>query len=745
MVSRDTPRIQWHRRFEARVAMGVSLVVAATLVAVLAATAQIVRTNSLRRATDDLEAARAAFYHLVESRAQFAAAQLRLIAELPVFRAHLTDARIAGDSATIHEMAAEYRRSLKAHFMIVADPSGKWIAGPGWSTGLRVPGEMADTIAAAGAGRSHRAIVAIQNRLYLVVSEPARFADEVLATLTAGYQLDDAVARELAVTTRCDVNFVTDGQLSGSSLPAARRQSLLAIVGSNQALGLSSRAELRAVGEARYVTGTYPLHPDPDRSSSGTLVLLQDWAATQHFVDQIRTRLLWLGGITFALALASAVLVSRKMTRPLREVAAVAGDIASGRRERTVPVHGTGEAAAMATAFNHMTASLNESYDQLRQREQQLRQAQKMEAVGRLAGGVAHDFNNLLTAIQGYGEMLFGDLRGDDTEGRAKIIEILKAVDSASSLTRQLLAFSRKQLLAPKVVSLHDIVRGMEKILRRLIGEDIELSVRSQPELWNVLADPGQLEQVIMNLALNARDAMPHGGHLVIALENVDKADGQYVTLAVTDDGCGIDAAAMSHLFEPFFTTKEEGRGTGLGLATVHGIVEQSGGTITVDSTPGRGTTFRVTLPRATAEQVVERPDPSRVSTDTRSETVLIAEDEPSVRRLAGEVLRGEGYHVLEAGRGDEALKVAARHDGDIHLLLSDVVMPGMSGRDLWERLSAARPDTKVLFMSGYTDDAVVRHGIRDKGFPFLQKPFSLGALAAAVQQAIADDSGSRS
>jgi signal transduction histidine kinase/ActR/RegA family two-component response regulator len=740
VVNRARSRvIRWHRRFEARVALGVLIVVAVTLAAVLMATAAIVRTNALRRAADDLRAARVAFQHLVDSRTEFAAAQLRLIAELPIFRAHLTDVRVATDSATIHEMADGYRQSLKAHFTIVGDPSGVWIASPGWPAGVAAPGELANGIVMARDGRSHRAILAIDDRLYLVVTEPAMFADEVLATLTAGYQLDDAVARELAVTTRCDVNLVARGRISGSSLSPARRQALLALVGDgpHQIGRPEEGAELRAVGDTYYVAGTFALHPNAHEASAGTLVLLQDWAPTQLFVDEIRRRLLWLGTLTFGCALAGAVVVSRRMTRPLREVAAVAGEIAAGRRDCTVPIHGSDEAAAMAVAFNDMTASLNASYDQLRDREHQLRQAQKMEAVGRLAGGVAHDFNNLLTAILGYGEMLNDGAGHDETTRRAYVTEILKAVESATSLTRQLLAFSRKQLLAPKVVSLDTIVRGTENILRRLIGEDIELTVRTAPDLWQVLADPGQLEQVIMNLALNARDAMAAGGHLVIELENLDADGGQYVVLTVSDDGCGMDATTMSHIFEPFFTTKGEGRGTGLGLATVHGIVEQSNGTISVHSEPNRGTAFRVTLPRAAEEPVVEQPQLSSRTPGRRFETVLVAEDEPSVRLLAREVLRREGYHVLEAARGDEALKIAARHPGSIHLLLSDVVMPGMSGRDLWERLSVARPDTKVLFMSGYTDDAVVRHGIRDAGLPFLQKPFSLASLASAIEQAL--------
>jgi signal transduction histidine kinase/ActR/RegA family two-component response regulator len=705
---------------------------------VLLATGRIVRTNALARAADDLQAARVAFHHLVDSRAEFAASQLRLIAELPVFRAHLTDSRLAADRATVEAMAEGYRGSLKAHFTVVTDQAGDWIARPGWTSGSAVPPELARGITDARAGRSSRAIAVVDDRLYLVVTEPATFADEVLATLTAGYQLDDSVARELAMTARCDVNLIVGRRVSGSSLSLPQREALATmLIEAPDAIGrLRQAAELRSIGEASYVGGTYPLHPDAAGASAGALVLLQDWQPTQRSVDEIRSRVLGLGTVTFIFALASALVVSRRMTQPLREIAAITGEIAAGHWDRSVPVHGNGEAAAMALAFNDMTASLSASYAALRDHELQLRHAQKMEAVGRLAGGVAHDFNNLLTVIRGYGELLNENLEADDT-GKADVAEILKAAESASSLTRQLLVFSRKQLLAPKVVKLEEIVRGTEKMLRRLIGEDIELVVRSAPELWSVMADPGQLEQVVMNLALNARDAMPDGGSLIIELVNVDEPHGRYVVLTVTDNGCGMDASTLARIFEPFFTTKGEGRGTGLGLAMVHGIVEQSGGSIAVQSEPGRGTSFRVALPRAKEGVVAPEAPPAAPVTRRRNETVLLVEDEPAVRTLARQVLRKEGYEVLEAARGDEALDIALRHPRTIHLLLTDVVMPGMSGRRLWEQLSTCRPDAKVLFMSGYTDDAVVRHGIRDAGLPFLQKPFSLTALADAVRRAI--------
>ena len=384
----------------------------------------------------------------------------------------------------------------------------------------------------------------------------------------------------------------------------------------------------------------------------------------------------------------------------------------------------------------------------LRQSEEQLRQAQKMEAVGRLAGGVAHDFNNLLMVMRGYGELLLNQLDANDPL-RRNAEEIQKAAERATALTQQLLAFSRKQVLQPKVLDLNAVVTEVEKMLRRLIGEDIELATTLDPALGPVKADPGQIEQIILNLAVNARDAMPQGGRLTLKTANVtlDQAyvrqhlgatPGPYVLLAVSDTGVGMDAETRSHIFEPFFTTKGVGKGTGLGLSTVYGIVKQSGGTIWVESAPGRGTTFEIYLPlveegAASGELHPALPAP----TPGGSETILVVEDEMSVRKLAAEFLGSNGYRVLEAQDGGEALQVCEEHRAPIHLLMTDVVMPGMSGRELAVRLTGARPEMKVIYVSGYTDDAIVQHGVREEGTVFLQKPFSLDALARTVREAL--------
>ena len=384
----------------------------------------------------------------------------------------------------------------------------------------------------------------------------------------------------------------------------------------------------------------------------------------------------------------------------------------------------------------------------LRETEAQLRQAQKMEAVGRLAGGMAHDFNNLLTVIRGYSELLLGRL-GPTDDMRKDMEEVKKAADRASGLTRQLLAFSRRQFIAAKVLDLNALVANMDGMLRRLIGEDIvELSAELDSSVCAIKADPGQVEQVIMNLVVNARDAMPKGGRLTIETRNVTMggevridavgiAPGSYVLLTVRDNGHGMDAETRSHLFEPFFTTKEKGKGTGLGLSTVYGIVKQSGGSIMVESAPGRGTTFRIYFPKAEQEISGLAGTVDAIDLVRGRETVLLVEDEPSVRGLVHETLRLHGYTVLEARHGIEALLTSAKYAGPIHLLLTDVVMPQMSGPEVAEKILTVRPEIKVLYMSGYPDHPVFDQGVVNRETGFLPKPFSPHVLAQKVRKAL--------
>jgi len=382
-----------------------------------------------------------------------------------------------------------------------------------------------------------------------------------------------------------------------------------------------------------------------------------------------------------------------------------------------------------------------------RRLEEQLLQSQKMEAVGRLAGGIAHDFNNLLTAVAGYSELLLRELPEGDPR-RESAEEIRQAGARAASLTQQLLAFSRRQVLEPRVLDLNSVIAGMERMLRRVIGEDVELVTALDPELWRTKADPGQIEQAILNLVVNARDAMPRGGRLTLETANVELDDkfaghyasvhpGPHVMLAVSDTGVGMDPELQTRLFEPFFTTKEQGKGTGLGLSTTYGIVKQSGGSIWVYSEPGHGTTFKIYLPRS-EEPLEDRTARSNVREAAQgTETVLLVEDEPEVRRLVEKLLLLKGYRVLSAASPAEALAVSKRHEAAIQLLLTDVIMPGMNGRDLARVLAEHRPRMKVLYMSGYTDAAMSQQGILPSGTAFLSKPFTPEILGRKIREVL--------
>ena len=384
------------------------------------------------------------------------------------------------------------------------------------------------------------------------------------------------------------------------------------------------------------------------------------------------------------------------------------------------------------TAFKHM--------------ELQLRQSQKMEAIGHLAGGVAHDFNNLLTVINGCCELLRAHCQLP-ADARPLVDEVHKAGERAATLTRQLLAFSRKTVLQPRVISLNELVRDFQRLLGRLVGEDIQITTDFRADAGRVRVDPGQMDQVLMNLVVNARDAMPRGGTLTIATRDVfldeeyarshpDLRPGAYVHLSVADTGCGMDRPTLARIFEPFFTTKPVGQGTGLGLAMVYGVIKASGGHLTVESEPGRGTTFHLYLP-AVGEPDRPALPPSQGGSTPGRETILLVEDEAGVRNLARQALESRGYRVLEAPDGEEALRLAREHAGEIDLLVSDVVMPRMSGRELREQMALLSPTTRVIFMSGYTDDAILRHGLYQAESDFLQKPFTVHGLLKKVREVL--------
>jgi two-component system, cell cycle sensor histidine kinase and response regulator CckA len=470
---------------------------------------------------------------------------------------------------------------------------------------------------------------------------------------------------------------------------------------------------------------------------------------TALYVFTVADGALWLRYANKATEEATGLPIADVMGRPLREIFPA---VPSSLIERMLQIVETGEVLDAGnleysddriapsifsiTAFPLDEDGLAVAFDNVTdvvRIESQLRQAQKMEAVGRLAGGIAHDFNNLLTAISGYSEFLIGGT--PDPKLRRYAEEIKRASDRAAGLTGQLLAFSRRQVLQPRILDLNATVGDMNMMLRRLIGEDVELVTMLGHELAPVRADPTQIEQVIINLAVNARDAMPHGGAVTIETANVVVDDVALVELRLTDTGVGMTEAERRQLFDPFFTTKEGG--TGLGLATVYGIVEQSGGTIEVESAPGLGSSFRILLPAEWAPVEAPEPDASMVAPASGEETILLVEDELVVRRLVAEILESNGYSVLQAGDGPSALELLRRHTGPLDLLVTDVVMPGMSGPAVAGAVAAMRPRAHVLYISGYTDSAVGHHGVLEPGIAFLQKPFNADELSRKVREVL--------
>ena len=742
--------IEIHRRLETHVAAALALLVMFALGVALFIAARIVTTGALDRASNDLTAAQSAFYLLQDDRAGFAAAQTALVTTLPVFRSYMTDTRLTADIATMQGMADQYRHELKAAFCIVNARSGKRLATSGWPEGVSVPDSIDRLIAGAVGGQSQQTITNVGNGLFLVVSEPARFSEETLGALTVAYPLDDAAALRLANLTHGQVNLFADRRLTASSLIGPERQALADLVATDESLVPGRAPRMQRLGDATYIVAAFALSPDPRSAGTGRLVLLQDWAPTQRYLNQLQRGLLAAGIAIFAVSLAGGVLFARRVSRPLKDIAAAARDVASGNWTRSVPVHGTVEALETARAFNEMTTGLLHWYDHAKKRDDDLRQSQKMEALGRLAAGIAHDFNNLLTAITGYGELVMMRM-GESDPGREDVEEIINAADRAAALIRQLLRFGRREAVTPSALELHQVIIGIEPMLHRVVSENIELVTSIEPGTGHVFADRGQMEQVLLNLVINARDAMPNGGTLRIGLATSVVAAGSrdvlhvptprpYVCLSVADTGRGMDEQTAARIFEPFFTTKEAGRGTGLGLAIVYSIVQEAGGMMDLETAVGRGTTFRLYLPQMDADQEAELPADARPAAELfagGSETVLLAEDDNGLNVLIAKALREAGYTVLPASDGTESLEIARAHGEPIHLLLADLIMPGLNGRALFDSVTSLRPETRVCFMSGYSEDVVAQHGIQIAGAHFIGKPFSMDVLLVAVREAI--------
>jgi signal transduction histidine kinase/ActR/RegA family two-component response regulator len=523
--------------------------------------------------------------------------------------------------------------------------------------------------------------------------------------------------------------FERDGNVILSSLPATARMDFEKAVSVNRQ-GLDSIQEMNISGE-RYLANFVELPGDhPVR-----LYSLQSFDQATKFLRSLNRMLLTLGGLALLAGALIAFILSRQITRPLERLAFATVRLQKGDFEFQIPIQGTDEVADLTRSFEDMRTSLRQS------REGLLRSA-RLEAVGRLAGGVAHDFNNLVMIIKGYSDLL---LDSATPEAKPYLEEIKHAGERASGLTRQLLAFSRKQVLEPQILDPNQVVRNMVKMLRVLIGEDIELVTSLADKIGRVEADPGQMEQVIMNLAVNARDAMPNGGKLIIETQsccldesyasmNSEVIPGDYILIAVTDTGCGMSKETLEHIFEPFFTTKDAGKGTGLGLATVYGIVKQSRGHISVYSEPGIGTTFKIHLP-AQEKSVPSLATRQIGAIPKGNGTILLVEDEAPLRALAAESLKRLGYTVLQAGNGLEALATADRHAGKINIVVTDVVMPRMGGPELVEKLRQNREGFAVIFMSGYTDAAALENAKIGAGAILLNKPFSSELLAQKISE----------
>lgn len=604
---------------------------------------------------------------------------------------------------------------------------------------------------------------------YQMSTLPIVLGGFAIGTLSLGNRLDRAFVDQLRQMFQGEVALVLPGGLV-STLPAVSGAELEATLSEGSAT--DDGATVRLGGE-EFVIASSPLGVDEERGPVDLYLLESLTEATRSIESALRRSFLTYGALALLLAGLGGVWVARSVLEPLRSFVSFMDDV-SGTREGGKRFDASGSPAEIATlgeAYNRLIGSLERQHVALKARteelartnedllaeigereqaesallesEEQLLRAQKLESLGTLAGGVAHDFNNILTVISGYATLLLRKTE-PDSPAATDLSRVREAVRRGASLTQQLLSFSRKQVLQPKVIDLNAIVSDVETMLVRLIGEDIEVRTVMDPALGRVKADPGQIEQVLINLAVNARDAMPQGGVLTVETTNVELTEqsgapsralrsGPYVLLTVSDTGTGMNAATLARVFEPFFTTKEVGKGTGLGLATAYGIVKQSGGDIVVESTPDQGTTFRIYIPHV-EELASPNDDVEDLSDPAGTETILVAEDEDDVRRLVVRVLEDYGYRVYARGGGEEALRFAEETDETIDLLLTDVVMPRMSGKELSDALETLRPGIRVLFMSGYTDELIGHHGVLDADIELIQKPFMPDAIARRVR-----------
>jgi signal transduction histidine kinase/CheY-like chemotaxis protein len=666
-----------------------------------------------------------------------------LVADMPNLRALMTTQH----KATIQDGSKEIWQLSGSDLFVLTSIRGEVLAFQSSSPGFSVD----------AARDSLRASLARGNvwdwwfsggHLYQIWLQPVYFGDQsnetLLGFLAIGQEVDKSQARNFSNVASSEAVFRYGNEIAASTLSAEANVSLEQQFRAGIGNRLGTEQEIQ-IGSERYLGTTVRLSYGAGTPVSLSVLKSFDRATT--FLKQLNRVLLILGFVSVLAGTVLAFLLSKTITRPLARL--VTGLHAFEKGDSSFPLDASGgdEVAEVTAAFDRMRANLHKTENEQKQLEQRLRQAHKMEAVGRLAGGVAHDFNNLLMIVNGHCELLSDRIPAGEP-GRNNVEQIQKAADRAVSMTRQLLAFSRMQVLEPRTIDLNAVIADMGKMLARLIGENIEYAFTPDTRLVSVKADPGQIGQVIMNLVVNSRDAMPHGGNIEVRTRNAvldrDEArkrhpmePGEYALLSVTDTGQGMDEETKAHIFEPFFTTKEVGKGTGLGLATVYGIVKQSGGFIWVESAPGKGTTFEIYLPHGQGAKVddIEKAKPGAIPRG--KETILVVEDEAAVRELACEFLKSAGYSVLEAKNGAEALETIASNTTTIHMVLADLIMPRMGGAELAERLKKERPELKVLFMSGYSEHAGEESG-QISPQAILSKPFSIATLISRVREVLA-------
>lgn len=664
-----------------------------------------------------------------------------LLANLPNVRALMT----TEDVATIQDECPNIWRLSGSDLLVLGNRKGE-------AVGFQDSSDDFSLQQASGLLRSSMQRAGARNwwvgsgQLYEVWLEPIYFGaarqESIIGVLAIGHKIDDRVAHEFSNIVGSEVVFRSGKSAFASSIPHDLEISLPGSIDNTNPTDVPQELQ---IGNERYLVTSVAL-PSGDEPPV-TLAVLRSLDKATVFLGRLNKILLSLGLLSVVAGGALVFLISHTFTKPLSNLVDGVRALGEGNFEYPLQIDGRGEVGEVTSAFDRMRARLQQTQTEQKQLEERLRQAHKMEAVGRLAGGVAHDFNNLLTVIRGNGDLLL-ELSGPDQSQRKYIEQIQKAADRAVSMTRQLLAFSRMQVLQKRVIDLNAIIAEMNKMIPRLVGEHIEFCFVPAPNLARILADPGQMEQVFLNLAVNARDAMPDGGKLIVRTADVTMdaveagkrppmAPGNYVLLSVSDTGHGMDSVTRAHIFEPFFTTKEIGKGTGLGLATVYGVVKQSGGFIWVESEKGKGATFEIYLPSCRQAALEEQEVAKKKAMPRGCETILLVEDETGVRELASEFLRAGGYKVLESNDGAEALTCANNYPDAIHLLLTDMVMPRMSGAELVEKLSNSRPELPVVFMTGYAEFSEKNGQKLTSETNLLQKPFSRMTLLEKVREAL--------